>query len=216
VNAIKGISVLSVCLASASFLCAQNKPTEYSSSKSSSKTEVPSKAVSSEQVVPAIPVDESYKVGAGDELNISVWHENDLSGPVVVRPDGMITMPLLNDINVTGLTMKQLTDSLTEKLKAFLTEPQVTVTVRSIRSRKVYLVGNISKQGSYPLNDRMTVLQIIAEAGGLTPFAKSEKIYVIRNSDGKQQRLEFHYKRALKGNSADDIALLPGDMVIIP
>lgn len=215
-NVLKGISVLSVCLASASMLCAQNATSGYSSSKTASKSEVTSKSSAPEQVAAAVPVDESYKVGAGDELNISVWHEADLSGPVVVRPDGMITMPLLNDISVTGLTMKQLTDLLTEKLKAFLTEPQVTVTVRGIKSRKVYLVGNISKQGSYPLNDRMTVLQIIAEAGGLTPFAKSEKIYVIRNSDGKQQRLEFHYKRALKGNSADDIALLPGDMVIIP
>jgi polysaccharide export outer membrane protein len=92
----------------------------------------------------------------------------------------------------------------------------VTVTVRGIRSRKVYLVGNIAKQGSYPLNDRMTVLQVIAEAGGLNPFAKTEKIYVVRNSDNKQQRLEFHYKRALKGNPADDITLQPGDMVVIP
>ncbi len=213
----KGFYFVLVGLTAASMAVAQSTEKDYSSSKSGSKSKAP--AVT-EQAPPPPPstveVDESYKIGAGDELNISVWHENDLSGPAVVRPDGKITMPLLNDVSVAGLTTKQLTDTLTEKLKAFLTEPQVTVTVRSIRSRKVYLVGNIARQGSYPLNDRMTVLQVIAEAGGLSPFAKSEKIYVLRNSDGKQQRLDFKYKQALKGNPADDITLMPGDMVVVP
>jgi len=166
---------------------------------------------------PSPVVDESYVVGVDDELMISVWHEPELSNAVVVRPDGVITLPLLNEVKVIGLTPKQLQALLTEKLKGFVTDPQVTVIVRAIRSRKVYLMGpGAGRPGSYPLTQGKTVLQLIAEAGGVGQYAKVKSIYVLRDLDGKHERIAFNYKKALSGDPKDDIALQPGDMVVIP
>jgi len=161
--------------------------------------------------------DETYIVGIEDELQISVWKELELSGPVVVRPDGIITMPLLNDIAVVGMTTKQIQDVLTEKLKPFVTEPQVTVIVRNIRSRKVYLVGQIARAGAFQLNGTKTVLQMIVEAGGVGQFAKADHIYILRTTGGRQERLNFSYKRALKGTDPKaDFPLLAGDIIVVP
>ena len=129
---------------------------------------------------PAGKPDESYIVGIADDLQISVWKEPDLSGPVVVRPDGMITVPVINDVYVVGLTTKQVQDILTEKLKPVVDEPQVTVIVRTIRSRRVYLVGQVGHPGAFSLTVHETVLQILAESGGPGAFAKSDKIYILR------------------------------------
>src|SRR5277367_6105356 len=107
-----------------------------------------------------------YKIGLEDELQISVWHEAELSMPVQVRPDGMITMPLINDVPVVGMTTKELQAKLTEKLSAFVNEPQVTVIVKTIKSRKIFLVGQVAKPGPYMLVGKKTVLQVILEAGG--------------------------------------------------
>lgn len=161
----------------------------------------------------------TYHIGVEDELAISVWHEQDLSMNVVVRPDGMITLPLLNDLKVTGMTTKQLQDMLTGKLKDsdILKEPQVTVIVRQIHSRKVYLVGQAVRPGIYTLNDSKTVLQLLAEAGGPGPYAKLGSIYIIRQQDGVRRRLPFNYKKAISGrNVSDDFVLQPGDMVVLP
>ncbi len=159
----------------------------------------------------------AYRIGTEDELQISVWREPELSMPVQVRPDGMITLPLLNDIHVVGLTTQELQTLLIEKLKPFLTEPQVTVIVRQIRSRKIYLVGQVGRQGAFPLNGRMTVLQLLAEAGGLAPFAKAGSIYVLRNVNGRQIRIPFNYKKAIQGgNKEGEIVLLPEDVVVVP
>jgi polysaccharide export outer membrane protein len=160
---------------------------------------------------------DSYRIGVEDELQISVWHEPELSMPVQVRPDGMITLPLVNDLSVVGLTTHELQATLSEKLKPFVNEPQVTVIVRNIRSRKVYLMGQVGKPGPYPLNGRKTVLQLITEAGGPSQFARTGSIYIIRTVNGQQTRLPFNYKKALSGKpDAGDISLLPGDMVVIP
>jgi len=160
---------------------------------------------------------DSYRIGVEDELQISVWHEPELSMPVQVRPDGMITLPLVNDLSVVGLTTYELQATLSEKLKPFVNEPQVTVIVRNIRSRKVYLMGQVGKPGPYPLNGRKTVLQLITEAGGPSQFARTGSIYIIRTVNGQQTRLAFNYKKALSGKpDAGDIVLLPGDMIVIP
>jgi polysaccharide export outer membrane protein len=165
----------------------------------------------------ADPSADSYRIGVEDELQISVWHEPELSMPVQVRPDGMITLPLINDLPVVGLTTYELQATLSEKLKPFVNEPQVTVIVRNIRSRKVYLMGQVGKPGPYPLNGRKTVLQLITEAGGPSQFARTGSIYVMRTVNGQQTRLPFNYKKALSGKpDAGDIVLLPGDMVVIP
>jgi polysaccharide biosynthesis/export protein len=164
-----------------------------------------------------IPVDDSYRVGVEDDLQISVWREPEISSQVTVRPDGFISLPLLNDIQVEGLTTKQLQELVTEKLKGFLTEPQVTVIVRQIRSRKVYLIGQVTHPGSYVLNGDKTVLQLLAEAGGLSQFAKMKSIYVVRKSAGHEVRLPFNYKRAVTGKDPKtDIELYPGDMIVVP
>ncbi len=160
-----------------------------------------------------LPTD--YRVGPEDELMISVWHEPELSQLVVVRPDGMITLPLLNELKVGGLTTEEMQALLTEKLKTLVNDPQVTVIVKAVHSRKVFLVGNVAKQGVYPLGGGKTVLELIAEAGGLGPFAKSRSIYVLRKENGKEIRLPFNYKKALSGKGSNP-ELMPGDMVVVP
>ena len=157
----------------------------------------------------------AYRIGVDDQIQISVWREHDLSLSVVVRPDGMITLPLLNDITVVGMTPKELSDSLTEKLKPFVNEPQVTVSVQAIHSRKVYLIGNASRPGVFDLNDNKTAMELIAEAGGLSQFAKTNSIYILRTINGSDTRIPFHYKDAVNGKSPD-VLLMPGDKVVVP
>jgi polysaccharide biosynthesis/export protein len=150
-------------------------------------------------------------------LQIDVWKEPELSMGVTVRPDGMITLPLVNDIHAAGLTTKDLQDLLTQQLKPYVNEPQVTVILRDIRSRKVFLVGKVGRPGPYLLNGHKTALELIVEGGGLAQFAKGGSIYLIRNRDGRETRMHFNYKRALSGKDQKaDIELLPGDMIVVP
>jgi polysaccharide export outer membrane protein len=169
----------------------------------------------SQAATPSVSLPTDYRVGPEDELTISVWHEPELSQLVVVRPDGMITLPLLNELKVGGLTTEEMQALLTEKLKALVNDPQVTVIVKAVHSRKVFLVGNVAKQGVYALGGRKTVLELIAEAGGLGPFAKSGSIYVLRKDNGKETRLPFNYKKALSGKGSNP-ELMPGDMIVVP
>lgn len=158
-----------------------------------------------------------YKIGEQDVLTITVWREPELSGTVMVRPDGMVTLPLLNDVHAAGLTPDELKGSLTEKLGAFVNSPQVTVAVREINSRKVFIIGQVGHEGSYRINSTTTVLQIIAEAGGLRDFANRKGIYVLRTVNGGQQRLSFNYDKVIRGkDSKDNILLRPGDTIVIP
>jgi polysaccharide biosynthesis/export protein len=172
-------------------------------------------AVSSGASVVPVQPPPGYRVGIDDELIISVWHEPEFSQSVVVRPDGMTTLPLLNDIKVVGLSTEELRALLTEKLKSLVNDPQVTIIVKAIRSLKVFLVGSVGKQGMYPLTSDLTVLQLITEGGGLGPFAKSSSIYILRTINGKQVRIGFNYHKALKGKGADP-QLQSGDMVVVP
>ena len=159
---------------------------------------------------------EVYRIGVEDELQISVWHEPELTMPVVVRPDGKITMPLINDVAVVGLRTEELQTVLMEKFKPFVNEPQVTVIARNIRSRKVYLVGQVIRPGSYPLIGRKTVVELIAEAGGMGPFAKASSVYILRNRQGHSQKIPVNYPKAIKGRDEDNVLLFPGDMVVVP
>jgi len=156
-----------------------------------------------------------YRVGMDDELGISVWHEPELSQVVVVRSDGMITLPLLNDIKVLGLTTEQMQSLLTDKMKSLVNDPQVTVIVRAVRSRKVWLVGNVAKPGVYGLGGQETILEVLTEAGGLGPFAKMRSIYILRQVNGKPVRIGFNYKKAVTGKGENPL-LEPGDMVVVP
>jgi polysaccharide biosynthesis/export protein len=157
----------------------------------------------------------TYIIGVEDELQISVWREPELSTVVVVRPDGMITLPLINDVKAVGLKTEELQNVLMDKLKSFVNEPQVTVIVRAIRSRKVYLVGEVGHQGTFTINGDMTALELLAAAGGVGPFAKADSIYILREQNGKKIRIPFHYKKAVAGKS-ENVTLQPGDVVVVP
>jgi polysaccharide biosynthesis/export protein len=163
------------------------------------------------------PTPGDYLIGEQDVLSIVVWKERELSATVVVRPDGKITLPLVDEVKVIGMTPAQLQAMLTEKFKPFLNIPQVTVEVVQINSRKAYLIGEVQKTGTFPLNSSTTVLQIIAEAGGLRDFAKRKDIYILRNQKGNQVRYRFNYDEVIRGkNTQQNIVLQPGDMVVVP
>jgi polysaccharide export outer membrane protein len=138
--------------------------------------------------------DPDYKIGPQDVLTINVWKEPDVSRVVPVRPDGKISLPLLNDVDAAGLTPMKLANTLTEGLKKFISGPQVTVIVTEINSRRIYVIGEVVRAGSYPLLPKMTVLQAISSCGGFTQFANSKKIYVLRTKEGNQTKLPFNYK----------------------
>ena len=161
---------------------------------------------------------ESFVIGVEDILNINVWKEGELSRILPVRPDGMITLPLIGEIKASGLTPVQLQEQISTLLKKFMADPQVTVIVAEVHSLTFNVVGQVLKPGYYPLTRRMTVLDAIALSGGFQPFAKQKKVYVLRTSaDGKQVRLPFNYKEVIKGKLSDEnIVLQPRDTVVIP
>lgn len=158
----------------------------------------------------------TYVIGPADVLSITVWKEPSLSSTLPVRPDGMISMPLLNDVQAAGFTPMKLAESITSKLKKFIQDPQVSIVMTEVNSKRVYLLGEVGKPGPVPLISGMTVLQVISSAGGLSQFANSKKIYVLRNENGVQRKIAFNYKQALKGEINQNISLQAGDTVVVP
>lgn len=157
-----------------------------------------------------------YVIGADDNLHIAVWKEVDLTTSLPVRPDGKISLPLLNDVQAAGLTPMQLADSITEKLKKYIADPRVTVVVTAMNSRRIYVLGEVLHTGAVPLLPNMTVLQALATAG-FTQFANLKGIYVLRTENGRQVKLPFNYKQVVKGaDPRQNIALKPGDTVVVP
>lgn len=176
------------------------------------------KADAAESPGPGAGVPTVYRIGAGDVLEITVWKEPDASVPqVVVRSDGKISMPLIKEVYVVGLTPKELEKQLTRKLSDYIHDPDVTVVVKEVHSAKVYIMGAVKTQGPIDMTSSMTVLQAINKAGGLTEFAKTKKIYVLRNVNGKPVRLPFDYNAVIKGEDMDqNIYVLPGDSIVVP
>lgn len=165
---------------------------------------------------PAAAIPPQYIVGEGDLLRVSVWKEAEISQNVAVRPDGMISLPLISDVRVSGLTPEQIQQMVTDKLKNVLTNPQVTVTVLEVRSKEVYITGEVGKPGAYQAIAPINVLQLIARAGGLSEFANRKAIYIFRASDPKT-RLRFNYKEVISGHKPEqNIILQPGDTVVVP
>jgi len=157
-----------------------------------------------------------YVIGADDMLHISVWKEPDLTETLPVRPDGKISLPLLNDVVAAGLTPTQLADSITTKLKKYLADPRVTVVVTAMNSQKVYVMGEVAHTGAMALQPNMTVLQALASAG-FTQFANTKGIYVLRMDNGKQQKIPVNYRALIKGEAMDqNLVLKPGDTVVVP
>jgi polysaccharide export outer membrane protein len=162
------------------------------------------------------PAGPEYVIGPQDVLHIAVWKEADLTATLPVRPDGKISLPLLNDVQASGLTPKQLADSVTEKLKKYIADPRVTVVVTEINSKRVYLVGEVLHAGAMPMLPNMTVLQALSSAG-LNQFANTKRIYVLRTENGKQQKMPVNYKKLVKGEQIEQNYLLqPGDTIVVP
>jgi polysaccharide export outer membrane protein len=161
--------------------------------------------------------DPNYVIGPQDVLDISVWKEPELTRSVPVRPDGKISMPLLNDVQAAGHTPLQLAADITAGLKKFVTDPQVTIIVTAINSQRVYIIGEVARAGAYPLLPNMTVLQALSHGGGFTQFANLKKIYVLRVENGKQEKHLFNYKDVVAGKAADqNILLKAGDTIVVP
>ena len=178
----------------------------------------PARAAAEQPAAPKAATDDpTYEIGAEDQLNINVWNEPNVSRTVPVRPDGKISLPLINDVQAVGLTPMQLAMSVAEKLKKFMSDPQVTVIVTAINSRRFYIVGEMNRAGAFPLLPNMTVLQAISSAGGFTQFAKMKAIYVLRIVDGKSIKFPFNYKEVIKANHPEqNIILKPGDTIVVP
>ena len=158
----------------------------------------------------------SYVIGPDDTLAVNVWKEPDLTATLPVRADGMISLPLLNDVQASGLTPMQLAASITEKLKKFVADPRVTVTVTQMNSQRVYVTGEVSHSGPMPLTPDMTVLQALSSAG-FTQFANLKGIYLLRTENGRQNKLPFNYKEVIKGHKlSQNIVLEPHDTIVVP
>jgi polysaccharide export outer membrane protein len=162
--------------------------------------------------------DQDYVIGPQDLLAIDVWHEPEFSQSVPVRPDGKISLPLIGDMEVSGLTPRALQVRLAKELDAYIHKPQVTVIVREVNSRKFYIIGQIERPGTYPLSAHMTVLDALATGGGFRDFAKVQQIYLLRlRPDGSRNRLHFDYKAAVNGKASyRDIELQIGDTLVVP
>jgi len=158
-----------------------------------------------------------YVIGPDDQLSILFWREKDMSADVVVRPDGKITLPLLNEVQAAGLTPEQLRVKLTDEAKQYVQDPNASVVVKEINSRKVFITGEVTKPGPYALTGPMTVLQLISTAGGLTEYANAKKIIIMRVENGRQVGYPFNYKDVLnRKNMKQNIELKPGDTVVVP
>ena len=161
--------------------------------------------------------DPNYLIGPEDELIVTVWRAPDISRTVPVRPDGKISLPLLNDVQASGLTPMQLSSEITSRLSKFISAPQVTVIVTKVNTQRVFVIGEVGRPGAYPLVPGMSVLEAISSAGGLTPFAKQTKISILRMENGKPNRLPVNYKEVLSGRRPEqNVSLKPGDTVVVP
>ena len=157
-----------------------------------------------------------YVIGPEDVLSIVVWREKDLSGDVVVRPDGKISLPLLNDVQAAGYTPEQLAEIVEKAAIKYVTDSDTTVIVKQINSRKVFVLGEVGKPGAFPLTSEMNVLQLIASVGGLAEFADKKNVMILRIENGKERRFKFNYNEVIEGkNLQQNIMLQPGDTVLV-
>jgi polysaccharide export outer membrane protein len=174
--------------------------------------------VAAPPVIPrGVDVPPDYVIGPDDNLEIIFWRDKDMSALVSVRPDGRVTLPLLNDIQASGLTPEQLRTAVMTAATKFVEDPNVTVVVKAINSRKVFVTGMVAKAGPYPLMGPTTVMQVLSMAGGIQEFADSKNILIMRNENGRPVAYRFNYKEVLKRkNLKQNIELKPGDTVVVP
>jgi polysaccharide export outer membrane protein len=186
-----------------------------------SKGPEPAAAPPAQAAAPAHPAalaaaKDAYIIGGSDVLSITVWKQPTLSGSLLVRPDGMVSLPLVGDVQAAGLTPPQLAHDVTERLRKYIQDPNVSVVVTAIHSKMIYMIGEVSKTGPVEMTPDMTLLEAISSAGGLTEFANKKKMYLLRDVGGKRQKIRLHYKEALGGNQTYDLPLEPGDTIVVP
>ena len=203
------LAVLAMATALAGLTAAQDPAAQQAEKKPAAAASAPAAKSATD--------DPDFVIGPEDGLRIDVWKEPELTVSVQVRPDGKISLPLLNDVQAAGFTPLQLAASITTKLKKYLADPQVTVVVQTIQSRRFYIMGEVSKPAGYPMLHGLTVLQALAGAGSFSQFANTKKIYILRNIDGKQVKIPFNYKEVIKGlHPEQNIELKPGDTIVVP
>ncbi len=162
-------------------------------------------------------VEADYRMHAGDQLEVSVWKETDLQRTVLIRPDGKFSFPLTGEVQAAGRTPDDIRKDIEGRLKKFIPEPVVTVTVTGVNGNGVYIIGQVNKAGAYVMNPKLSVLQALSVAGGTTPFAKLDNIIVIRNAGGTQRSLPFRYNKVSEGKDlAENITLEAGDVIVVP
>jgi len=159
---------------------------------------------------------EEYRIGPEDVLQISVWKNDNMSRTVSVRPDGMISLPLLNDVQAAGLTPPELRKLLIKRLTEYMPDPDVSVIVQEVRFFKVSVIGEVAKPGRFELKSRTTVLDVLAQAGGFKDFASRAKIVVLRPEGNTMKRISFNYNKAISDGQAENFYLRPGDIVVVP
>jgi len=205
------LALLGLSLAPAAY------PKQAGTAPAKTDQSAPAPTAKSDEAPPAKPAESGYVISPGDVLAVQVWKEPEVSTTVPVRPDGKISLPLLNDVQAAGLTATALTADLTDRLKKYISDPQVTVIVTQVNSQRFYITGEVNRGGTYPLEPGMTVLQGLSSAGGFTPFANLKKIYVLRKVNGTQQKFPFNYKDVVKGKETEqNIVLQPGDTIVVP
>lgn len=159
----------------------------------------------------------AYTLNAGDEIEVSVWKEPELQKLILIRPDGKFSFPLVGEITAIDRTVAQVTNEITTKLKTYIPEPVVSVTVKTIGGNKAFVIGQVNNPGAFDMNPRITVLQALSLAGGMTPFASANNIVIIRRSDKGEQMLPFRFEEVSKGrNLAQNILLEGGDVIVVP
>jgi polysaccharide export outer membrane protein len=192
-------------------------PSLFANSDQKKNEEKSAPAAAQQTTATAAAANTGYVIGPEDVLKINIWKEPEMSGDVPVRPDGKISLTLLGDVQAAGLTPTQLTTQITDLLKKYLDDPRVTVTVGAVNSRRVFILGQVGRPGAFPLLPDMTVLQALSTAGGLSLYAATDKIYVLRIENGNQVKLAFQYKQVIKGNKPEqNIVLKSGDTIVVP
>lgn len=205
-----GLAIMAVLLLGFTAAAQEKAPEKKASKKGADVTEAKPTAE------PA-PVSEEYVIGPEDVLNVNVWKETELSGQVAVRPDGKISLALLSDVQAAGYPPTKLASDIAEKLKQYVTDPRVTVTVVQMNSRKIFIMGEVSRAGAFPMLPNMTLMQALSSAGGFSPYANTKKMYLLRTENGKQTKMPINYKALISGNAPEqNIPLKPGDTIVIP
>lgn len=206
------LSRLAIAAALLPLFCVTATPAQAQTASSSTPASAESPAVPDGVEAPA-----DYIIGPDDVLAVVYWREKEMSAEVTVRPDGQITLPLINDVQASGLTPDELRLSVTKAASRFVEDPTVTVVVKAINSRRVFITGQVAKPGVYPLTSPITVVQLITIAGGVLEWAKEKEIRVMRMENGRTVAYRFNYKDVSRGrNLRQNIELKPGDTVVVP